>query len=117
MGVLVQKNLHHNVQVLLTALATSFLLLIAMPGRLGWWLFLFVALVPLLVFVAQNSSKKSFRAGLITGFLYHAGMLYWIVIVLGRYGGVPTILSVPSMLLLALYMSLYTGLFAGRRSC
>jgi len=98
--------------LLLTSLVTSLLLLLSMPGRFGWWPLLFIALVPLLSFIRKKGPRVSFSAGLVTGFLYHAGMLYWIVIVLGRYGGLPPFISVPALLLLSLYMALYTALFA-----
>ncbi|HER63265.1 MAG TPA: hypothetical protein ENO11_04745, partial [Desulfobacteraceae bacterium] len=107
-----QNGLGNSLQALLAALGTSMLLLLAMPGRFGWWPLLFIALVPLLVFVAGKGPRLSFSAGMLTGFFYHAGMLYWIVIVLGRYGGLPPALSFPAMLLLAMYMGLYTALFS-----
>jgi apolipoprotein N-acyltransferase len=95
------------------SLATVIMLAVAMPGRLGWWPFLFFALVPLLEFTSRNNGVRSAVAGLLAGFLYHVCLLYWIVIVLGRYGGLPPWLSVPALLLLALYMGAYMGVFAG----
>ncbi|MCL7486979.1 MAG: apolipoprotein N-acyltransferase [Desulfobulbaceae bacterium] len=110
---MIQNDLRSSLAVLFTALGTSLLLLLAMPGRFGWWPLLFVALTPLLVFAARREPRLSFSAGMLTGFFYHAGMLYWIVIVLGRYGGLPPALSFPAMLLLAVYMGVYMALFAG----
>lgn len=95
----------------LTSFATALLLFLAMPGHIGLWLLLFVALVPMLSFIVQESPGRSFRAGLFTGFVYHVSMLYWIVIVLGRYGGLPPFISVPALLLLSLYMAIYLALF------
>ena len=108
-----QNGLRDSLDLLLTALVTSLLLVFSMPGRFGWWPLLLVALVPLLSFVLRKGTRLCFTAGLLTGFFYHAGMLYWIVIVLGRYGGLPPVLSIPSMLLLSLWMGMYTALFAG----
>jgi apolipoprotein N-acyltransferase len=108
-----QIRWRESAQLLLTSLVTSLLLLLSMPGRFGWWPLIFIALIPLLAFAARKGPRLSFSAGLLTGFFYHAGMLYWIVIVLGRYGGLPLALSLPSMLLLAVCMGMYTALFTG----
>ena len=113
MALVQQKGLQDSFYLMRTALATSLLMLLSMPGRFGWWPLLFVALVPLMTFVMRKGPRLSFVAGMVTGSFYHAGMLYWIVIVLGRYGGLPLALSVPAMLLLSLFMGLYTALFAG----
>ncbi|MFA5717046.1 MAG: apolipoprotein N-acyltransferase [Desulfobulbaceae bacterium] len=95
------------------SLATAVMLAAAMPGRLGWWPLLFAALVPLLLIVSRRGAAQSAAAGMLTGFLYHICLLYWIVIVLGRYGGLPPWLSVPALLMLAMYMGIYMAVFAG----
>ena len=95
------------------SLATALLLAAAMPGRLGWWLLLFVALVPLLNLAVRERPGRSALAGLLTGFVYHLCLLYWIVFVLGRYGGLPLWLSLPALMLLSLYMACYSAVFAG----
>ncbi len=92
-------------------LASALLLSLAMPGPAGWWPLLFVALVPLLYGTLYLSPLRSGGMGLLAGLLYHLVLLYWIVIVLGRYGGLPVWVSVAALVLLALYMALYTGLF------
>lgn len=99
--------------LMLPPLATALLLAAAMPGRLGWWPLLFVALVPLLALAARERPGRSALAGLLAGFVYHLCLLYWIVFVLGRYGGLPPWLSVPALMLLALYMACYPAVFAG----
>ena len=43
--------------------------------------------------------------GLVCGLVHFTLLLYWIVIVLGRYGGLAWFISVPALLLLALYMA------------
>ncbi len=95
------------------AMTTALLLVLAMPGPAGWWPLLFVALVPLMHSALYQRPGRSAMLGLVTGLAYHLGQLYWIVIVLGRYGGLPPWISVPALLLLSLYMSLYLALFAG----
>ena len=115
---------------MLAPLMTAGLLWLAFPGGGGFWPLLFVALVPFLLvvmgpgrawqgcssFIPGASGRPSMAdagmCGLLTGLFHFLLLLYWIVIVLGRYGGLPPYLSVPALLLLALYMSLYLGIFA-----
>ncbi len=106
----------------LAALASAGLLAAAMPGRIGWWPLLFVGLAPMLLFVLNSRPGRSLLAGFFFGLIYHLTLLYWILIVLGRYGGLPLGLSLPALVLLAAYMACFsavscfvTGLIAGRR--
>jgi len=96
---------------LLVAVGTALLLFFAMPGYFGWWPLLFVALVPLLLATLYLPPLRSGCMGLLAGIIYNILTLHWIVVVLGRYGGLPPWLSVPAMALLALYMGLYLSLF------
>jgi len=91
---------------------TSLLLWASFPGGGEFWPLLFVALVPLLLAVHGASVRGSAFLGLLCGLVHFTLLLYWIVIVLGRYGGLPWFIAVPALLLLALYMSLYLMLFA-----
>ncbi len=92
-------------------IATALLFAVAMPGKVGAWPLLFVALAPLLFICLYNSPKKSAVIGWVTGFVYHLLLLYWIVIVLSRYGGLPSWVAFFALLLLSAYMGLYYGLF------
>ncbi|PIE58937.1 MAG: apolipoprotein N-acyltransferase [Desulfobulbus propionicus] len=87
------------------------LLFLAMPGLVGWWPLLFVALLPLLSCCLYSTPLQSFLAGSTAGFVYQLATMYWIVIVLGQYGGLPVWVAIPALMLLAFYMSLYSGLF------
>ncbi len=93
------------------ALGTGFLLFLTFPGAVGLWPVAWVALVPLLLAIRNVSVGRAARLGLLAGMIHYATLLYWIVIVLGRYGNLPLWVSVPAMLLLALYMSSYLALF------
>lgn len=98
------------------ALLAALMLNLGMPGigeYSGWWPLLCICLSPLLL-IALNLPLRPLQAagaGFLFGLAAYSGQLYWIVIVLGRYGGLPLWLSVPALLLLAAYMALYSALF------
>jgi apolipoprotein N-acyltransferase len=77
-------------------------------GSVAW-----VALVPLLYALRPLNASRALLAGILTGFVQYVGVLYWVTYVVVHYGQLPMALGVPVMMLLALYLSLYTGLFAG----
>ena len=93
------------------ALGTGILLFLAFPGAAGLWPVAWVALVPLLLAVRQVGPGAAARLGLLAGIVHYVSLLYWIIIVLGRYGDLPLWISMPALLLLALYMSAYLALF------
>jgi len=92
---------------------TAVLLWLAFPGGGGCWPLFFVALVPFFVVVmGAKTARQAALLGMLLGLVHFAALLYWIVIVLGHYGGLPVYLAVSALLLLALYMSLYLGIFS-----
>lgn len=93
------------------SLFTSLLLWLSFPGGGEVWFLLFVALVPLLYAVRGATARRAALCGLVCGLVHFTALLYWIVIVLGKYGGLPWFIAVPALLLLALYMSVYLALF------
>ncbi len=107
-----RKNQLRRPVVWLGAAATAALLILAMPGLVGWWPLLFVALVPLLLVLVSLPPGYSFILGTCCGLLHYTALFYWIVIVLGRYGNLPFWLSGPALFLLALYMACYCGVFS-----
>jgi apolipoprotein N-acyltransferase len=93
------------------AISTAVLLFLAMPGHFGWWPLLFVSLIPLLRAALYLPPRKSWVMGLLAGLIYHVLTLYWLVVVLGKYGGMPLWIGVAAMVLLSAYMALYWGVF------
>lgn len=93
------------------ALLTSLLLFVASPGQWSLTWLAWVALLPLLMACQGISPGKGFLLGLGSGLLYYVGLIYWIIIALGRYGGLPMWLTMPALLLLSLYMALYLAAF------
>ena len=102
---------NHRGQLLLYGAVAAVLLALAMPGHTGWWPLLFVALVPLLMGALYASPGRSALMGFCFGLLYHLALLYWILIVLGRYGGLPVWISLPALVLLAAYMACFPAMF------
>ncbi len=99
---------------LLLSLTTPVLLWLSLPGGGELWPLLFFALVPFLLPVVGRtvSMKQVRRYGFACGFLHFFILLYWIVIVLGRYGGLHWSIAVVALVLFASYMALYFVLFA-----
>ncbi len=71
----------------------------------------FIALVPLFFACENQSPKKSFLLGGLTGLIYFAGTLSWVTISMHYYGSLPWVVSYLIMLLLVAYLSVYVGLF------
>jgi apolipoprotein N-acyltransferase len=98
-------------QSIVPALVSGVLLCLSLPGSGGLWPLLFVALVPLLAVLPTAKPGQAVRYGLATGMVHYLTLLYWIVIVLGRYGGLPWYFSYPALLLLAFVLSLFFVVF------
>ncbi len=71
-----------------------------------------IALVPLLFALRHKNSRSSFFLGLLAGFVYFLGTLYWVYHSMYYYGGVPLVFSILLLILLSLILSLYTGIFS-----
>ncbi len=97
---------------IVAALATVFLLWLGLPGGGNFWPVLLFACAPLFVSVCRGSRRQAAFWGLVTGVGHFLLQLYWIVFVLGHYGGLPLFLSVPALLLLCFYMAAYLVVFS-----
>ncbi|MBN1906492.1 MAG: apolipoprotein N-acyltransferase [Deltaproteobacteria bacterium] len=95
----------------LLAIASGLLLTASFPPLKTDWL-IWIALIPLLISINNETPKRAFRLGLITGLTHYVTLLYWIINVLANYGGLDMITSIFVLLLLALYLSLFTGAFS-----
>jgi len=69
-------------------------------------------LVPFLLSLYDKETKQAFLAGLFFGIPYFFGTLYWIYYSINHYGNIPFVVSIFIVVLLCLYLSLYTGFFA-----
>jgi apolipoprotein N-acyltransferase len=87
----------------------SGIMLTAAFPRTGLDFFAWFALVPLLL--AINNTNAVFFTGCLTGFVHQMTLVYWLVTAMHVYGNLPMITSVPLLILLCIYLSVFTGLF------
>jgi apolipoprotein N-acyltransferase len=71
-----------------------------------------IALIPFLLSLYNKKPKQAFKTGIVLGIPYFFGTLYWIYHSIHHYGGISLITSIVIVILLCLYLSLYTGVFA-----
>ncbi len=71
-----------------------------------------IAFIPLLIAIQDESIKNSFWLGWIAGFVSGLGSLYWVTITMILYGGLPPALSAVFLVFLSAYLALYMGSFA-----
>lgn len=105
------KSIYSALLLLVPALAGGLLLFSAFPGP-GFYPAAFFALVPLWLSLDRLSSKQAFYAGIGTGISFYLPLIYWICPTLTQYGGLNLLAALSCLLLLVLYLSLYTGVFA-----
>jgi apolipoprotein N-acyltransferase len=90
------------------AVASGLMLALSFPkfdfGFAAW-----VAFVPLLHAIEDESPRRVFAYAWIQGVACYAASIYWVVITLHNFAGVPLVLAVIPMVLLAAVMALYTG--------
>jgi len=80
------------------------------PGKLSY--LAWIALIPLLISIGDKSARAAFKLGLVSGFFHYVTLMYWIIVVLGKYGNLHIAVSLLALLLLSLFLALYPALFA-----
>ena len=100
---------------LLIAALSGLLLTGAFP-KIGLDWLAWVALVPLLYAIRNQSAGSGFRLGFITGLLHFLSLLYWLVPVMRTYGYLPAYLSVLILFLFAAFLALFVASFAAALS-
>jgi apolipoprotein N-acyltransferase len=90
---------------------SAILLILSFPNFdfefLAWF-----ALVPFFYSIEGKGVYDSFKIGFLTGLISFLGIFYWIIIAVHTYGNIPLIISIPILLLLVGYLSLFIGTFA-----
>ena len=108
---MINSRISENLKSYVPALISGLILILCFPTidlfGLAW-----LALVPFLLSLYNKKPKQAFKAGLFLGVPYFFGTLYWIYHSINHYGGVPLVASIALVILLCLYLSLYTGFFA-----
>lgn len=96
--------------ILLSA-ASGVLIALSFPkfslSPLAW-----VGLVPLLITLKDKEQKGAFWFGWLAGLVFFLITINWVTITMHNYGKVPMPVSYAIMFLLALYLGLYTAIFA-----
>lgn len=98
------------VPVLLSGL--SGLMLTASLPRIQWHWMAWMALLPLFVALRGKTAREALRLGYVCGLCHFLSALYWIHYVIQHYGGLPTLLAVGALFLVAAYLAVYPALFA-----
>jgi len=97
-----------TVRLLLLAVLSGLLVACSFPKAdlsfLAW-----IALIPLLIALEGQSARSAFKLGFISGLIAYAGLLYWVIIVMGVYGHLPLFASIPLWLLLSAWLALFYG--------
>ncbi|MDP7385253.1 MAG: hypothetical protein QF593_04420, partial [Nitrospinota bacterium] len=95
---------------LVAAVLSGVLLILCFPkydlAALAW-----VALIPLLAAIEGVAPRRAFWLGGLAGTVGYIGTLFWVTITMTRYGGLPFPVALLVLLMLAAYLSLFTGVF------
>ncbi len=92
----------------LLAILSGVLVALSFP-KTGFSFLAWFALIPLLVAMEGLSRRAAFRIGFTCGFVAYIGILYWINIVITRYGHLPWVVSIPLYLALSAWLALFYG--------
>jgi apolipoprotein N-acyltransferase len=92
--------------------ALSGLLLVLSFPKFGHGAVAWVALTPLLIAVSGASPGRAFRLGYVTGGISALGLLYWIVLIVTHFGGLPWVVGAIVTGLLCLIVALFTAVVA-----
>ena len=90
----------------LLALLSGALYALSFP-KAGLWLLSWIAFIPLFLACRHKSPGRAFRLGFVAGLGGFGGVLYWINIVVTKYGHLPWWVSLFVFLLLIAYLALY----------
>ncbi|MFO7962731.1 MAG: apolipoprotein N-acyltransferase [Desulfobacterales bacterium] len=95
---------------IVSAVFSGLLLTAAFPPIGMHWV-AWAALVPLLTAAVRQTVFNSFRLGVLAGLTHYVSLMYWLAFTIHTYGHLPWALSIPIMLLLAFFLSLFIGVF------
>lgn len=96
---------------IMMAIASGILLVLSFPP-FDLYLFSWIAILPLLISLYGKGIKRAFFLGLLSGFVYFSGTIFWVFNPLYFYGNIPLIVSIILVIALCVYLSLYVGVFS-----
>ncbi len=106
-------SINNKLSNLLFSVLSGILLILIFP-EFNLEFVAWIALIPLFISINKSKSfKESFFYGFISGVIFYAGILYWIVYTVHVFGNLPYYISFFTLLLLSSYLALYIGFFAG----
>jgi len=88
------------------AIISGVLIAVSFPNA-GLSFTAWIALIPLLIALEGSNRKESLRVGFLCGFSAYSIILYWITIVMTRYGHLPWGVSIPLYFILVMWLSLF----------
>jgi apolipoprotein N-acyltransferase len=74
-------------------------------------LFGWIALVPLLAAISNETPRNAFWIGFRAGIAAFLALIYWVTVSMARYGGMPWALTLIPLFLFVAYLGLYFGIF------
>lgn len=92
----------------LLALGSGFLMALAFPV-FDFHLLAWVCLVPLFYAAADKHPWNGFLLATLTGLLFHLVLIYWVIVAMHYYGGIPIFFSVILYILLSGVLSLFVS--------
>jgi len=98
----------HSLTRVALSTASGVALALAFP-KFDLELLAWVAFIPLLYAIDEQSLKATFAYGWIQGLACYVVSLYWITITLHTFAGLPVVIAALPMLLLSAILAIYTG--------
>ena len=100
-----------NVRMVAAACLSGAVTAVAFPS-LNIWIAAWVSLVPLFWAIEGKTVREAAILGWIGGTVHYGLLVYWLVGTVGRYGGLPLVVSIGAFLLLVIYLGAYWALFS-----
>ncbi len=100
-----------NRKAFILSLASGILLFLSFP-KYEFHYLIWISIVPLLYALREKNFSEAFFIGLTAGLVYNIGVIYWVSFVIVHYGYLPLYVGISTMVLLALYLSLYVSIFS-----
>ncbi|MBI5050636.1 MAG: apolipoprotein N-acyltransferase [Nitrospirae bacterium] len=96
----------------ITLSVLSGILLVAGFPQVDLYPLSWIAIVPLLISLLEKDMKASFFLGILSGFIYFLGTIFWVFNSIYYYGHLPAFLGGILVAALCLYLGSYVGVFA-----